>query len=164
MRGTLLAGAAAVLAVTAHAAADGGLPNLSLTLLLTALIGWTATALADQARGAPGILAVLGCAQLLMHLVLTELANHHTGTSGGPGMLASHAGATLLTALLLARAEALLLVVAASARRLLPVAWHPAPVPAGPVPRPVPVPTGETPVVSVVLRRVCGRRGPPRRS
>jgi hypothetical protein len=104
------------------------------------------------------VLAVLGTAQLAMHLVLTELMDH--ATPAGADMYLAHAGATVLTALLLAHAESMVRWAAASLRLLLPVAWHPAPIPAGPVPVPVLAPAG-TPPVSVLLRRVHGRRGPP---
>ena len=49
MRGALIAGSSAALAVSAHALADGGVPDAPLTLLLTVMIGWTATALAANA-------------------------------------------------------------------------------------------------------------------
>ncbi|SFJ56705.1 hypothetical protein SAMN05421835_106271 [Amycolatopsis sacchari] len=158
-RGALLALSSAGLAITAHALADGGLPDTALTLLLTALIGWIGSALAERTRGPLGVLAVLGTAQLAMHLVLTGLMDHGTAT---PGMYLAHAVATALTAGLLSHAESMLRVGVARLWLLLPVVWHPAPVAAGPVPVPVPAP--DVPLVSVLLRRVHGRRGPPARS
>ncbi|NKQ53381.1 hypothetical protein HFP15_10860 [Amycolatopsis sp. K13G38] len=158
MRGVLLASSSAGLAVTAHALADGELPNTALTLLLTALVGWTGSALAEKVRGPLGILAVLGVAQAAMHLVLTELAGHM-----GPAhadMYLTHATATAVTALLVARAE-WMLRVAVSRLGLLPlVVRGQPPVPAGPAPAPV-VCAPDVPLMSVLLKRVHGRRGPP---
>ncbi|MFI6030922.1 hypothetical protein [Amycolatopsis magusensis] len=167
VRGTLLASASAALAVTAHGLADGALPSPSLTLLLTALIGWTSTALADRTKGLPGILLVLGPAQVVMHFVLTELSGHtsvHSGSGvleGTLSMTAAHTLAVLGTAVLLAHAESLLAVVVASLRLLLPVVWTAVPVSGGPV-RPVTVhPELSAGAIPVFLRTVLGRRGPP---
>ncbi|WP_406639938.1 hypothetical protein [Amycolatopsis sp. WGS_07] len=165
VRGGLLALSSASLAVTAHAAADGGLPDPALTLLLTGLLGWTATALAGRARGPLGTVAVLGGGQLVMHLVLTTLGGHDpsgAAPSDGWAMTAAHAVATLLTALVLARADAMLLAVLHVVRVILPLLVRPLPVPAaaGGVARPRAVRV--VPLLSVELRRVRGRRGPPR--
>ncbi|WP_407652809.1 hypothetical protein [Amycolatopsis cynarae] len=157
----MLAVSSAGLAMTAHALAGGGMPDTALTLLLTALVGWTGAALADRTRGVFGLLAVLGVAQLGMHLVLSSLMSHQTAP--GTGMYLAHAGATVLTGLLLAHAESMLQAAVAGLRLLLPVLRGPLPVPPGPVPVPLPAP-GDTPLVSVVFRRVHGRRGPPVRS
>ncbi|PXY32736.1 hypothetical protein BAY60_05285 [Prauserella muralis] len=157
-RGVLLSLASAALAVSAHALADGELPHLSTTVVLTALIGWVSTAAADKTRGLPGILLVLGGAQLVTHLVLAELSGH---AAGGPAMTASHVAATACTALLLAHAESMLLTAVSALRLLLPVAWTPAPVGAPAVRRAVVRPAGGEPVVDVLLRRVHRRRGPP---
>ncbi|MFD2471566.1 hypothetical protein [Amycolatopsis silviterrae] len=164
VRGGLLALSSASLAVTAHAAADGGLPDPALTLLLTGLLGWTATALAGRARGPLGTIAVLGGGQLVMHLVLTTLGGHDPSGSApadGWAMTAAHAVATLLTALVLARADAMLLAVLNVVRMILPLLVRPVPVPAaaGGVVRPAP--ERAVRVERVELRRVRGRRGPP---
>ena len=100
-----------------------------------ALFGWTATALARKARGTVATITLLGAAQLVMHLLLTTLAEHHgmaamPGSGTGPGMVVAHAVATLLTALLLARADATLLAVLAVLRAILPRLLTPLPVPA----------------------------------
>ncbi|SFA82723.1 hypothetical protein SAMN05216266_101679 [Amycolatopsis marina] len=145
--------------------ADGGLPNTALVLLLTVLIGWVSTALAEQTRGPVGILVVLGCAQLLTHLALSELlvghGAHVAPTYDGLAMTTAHVVATVLTALILARAEVALLAVAASVRLLLPILWRPAPIPAAaPLPT-ITLPQGSTLVVSVLVPKVLGLRGPP---
>ncbi|GHF58470.1 hypothetical protein FHX82_000314 [Amycolatopsis bartoniae] len=157
VRGALLALCSAGLGITAHALADGGLPDTALTLLLTALVGWTGAALAERTRGPLGVFAVLGTAQLAMHLVLTELMGH---AAPAAGMFLAHGVATALTAGLLWHAEAMIRVAVARLWLLLPVVWRPAPVAAAPAPV-LPSTDPATSLVSVLLRRVHGRRGPP---
>jgi hypothetical protein len=167
-RGVLLAVSAAVLSVTAHWLADGGLPDPAMTALLTGLFGWTATALTRKARGAVATVTLLGVAQLVMHLLLTTLAAHGTHAApGGTGldMVLAHAVATVLTALLLARADATLLTVLAVLRAFLPRMLTPLPVSGSPVRALVPARTaGPDHLVGVDLRRIRGRRGPPAHS
>lgn len=160
MRGGLLALASAGLAITAHALAGGGPPDTAMTLVLIGLVSWAGAALAEKTRGPVGVLAVLGTAQLAMHLVLSGLMAHAMPSGG---MLLTHAAATAATAVLLAHAETMLLVAAASVLLLLPVVWRPAPVRGGPAPLPV-RPAGDESAVSVLLRRIHRRRGPPARS
>jgi hypothetical protein len=157
VRGVLLAVSSAGLAITAHALAGGGAPDTALTLLVTVLVGWIGAGLAEKTRGPLGVLAVLGGAQVAMHLVMSGLMSH-----GLPswGMVLAHAGATAATALLLTHAESVLLAAAASIRRLLPVVHRCVPVPAGPAPVPIST-TGGTSLISELVRRVHGRRGPP---
>jgi hypothetical protein len=163
-RGVSLAVCATALSVTAHRIADGGLPDPAMTVLLAGLFGWTTTALARKARGTTATIALLGAAQLVMHLLLTTLAGHHDmyamPGSTGLGMVTAHAVATVLTALLLARADAMLLAVLAVLRAILPRLLTPLPVPAAPASVPVRV---DAPghLVGVDLRRIRGRRGPP---
>ncbi|MFD9891600.1 hypothetical protein ACFWY9_19865 [Amycolatopsis sp. NPDC059027] len=161
----MLAVSSAALAVTAHALADGGVPDAALTLLLTGLIGWTATALAGKARGPLATIALLGSGQLVMHLVLTTLAGHAMPDAGaGLTMTAAHAVATVLTALLLARADAMLLAVLSALRAVLPLLLGTLPVPAA-APVPLPVRTASPGhLLDIQLRRAHGRRGPPVRS
>ncbi len=167
-RGVLLAVSAGALSVTAHRLADGGLPDPAMTILLTGLFGWTAAALTRKARGPVATIALLGAAQLVMHLLLTTLAGHYAGHAmpgtTGLGMTAAHAIATVLTALLLARADTMLLTVLAVLRAILPRLLTPLPVPAtAPAPVPARV-TGPDHLVGVDLRRIRGRRGPPSHS
>ncbi|MTD58307.1 hypothetical protein GKO32_30645 [Amycolatopsis sp. RM579] len=161
MRGILLALCSAGLGITAHALADGSLPDATGTLVLTVLIGWVGAALAEKTKGPLGVLAVLGVAQLAMHLVLTELMEHSAPAQ--PAMYVAHAIATVLTAGLLTHAESMARIAVASLWLLMPVVWRPAPVPAAP--RQVPAESvADVPLLSVLLRRVHGRRGPPTRS
>lgn len=164
-RGALLGVSAGALSVTAHRLADGGLPDPAMTVLLTGLFGWTAAALARKARGPVATVVLLGAAQLVMHLLLTTLAGHHDmyATPGhtGLGMIAAHTVVTVLTALLLARADTMLLTVLAVLRTILPRLLTPLPVPAA-APALVPARVaGPDHLVGVDLRRIRGRRGPP---
>lgn len=167
VRGGLLGVSSAALAVTAHIIGDGEVPDTAMTLLLTVLIGWNAAALAAKARGPLATIVDLGAGQVVMHLVLTSLSSHElihnqpAPVSGGGAMLPAHVVATLITALLLAKADGLLLGVLACLRALVPFLFPPLPVPAA-VPAPVLArPAGPGHLVGVDLRRVHGRRGPP---
>lgn len=166
-RGVSLAVCAAALSVTAHRLADGGLPDPAMTVLLAALFGWTASALARKARGTVATITLLGAAQLVMHLLLTTLAGHQVHDMAampartGLGMVVAHAVATLVTALLLARADATLLRVLAVLREILPRLLTPLPVPVAATAL-VPARTASPGhLVGVDLRRIRGRRGPP---
>jgi uncharacterized membrane protein YeaQ/YmgE (transglycosylase-associated protein family) len=165
MRGALIAGSSAALAVSAHALANGGLPDAPLTLLLTALIGWTATALAAKTTGILGTVAALGAGQLVMHLVLSTLMVHSTPHAGaavsGSAMAATHTCATIVTALLLARAEATLRAATNAMRLLLPKILRVLPVPATAAQPTLVLPADAERLENVLFGRVHGRRGPP---
>ena len=167
-RGSLLAVTSATLSVTAHFLADGELTDPALTVLLAGLIGWVATALAGKARGPVSTLALLGSGQVVMHLVLVTLAGHDMygmpGHAGGLTMLTAHAIATLLTALLLAKADAMLLAILSALRAILPWLLPALPVPAAATVA-MPARTDAPPhLVGIDLRRINGRRGPPSHS
>ncbi|SHE65293.1 hypothetical protein SAMN05444320_101681 [Streptoalloteichus hindustanus] len=166
-RGAALALSSATLAVAAHAAAGGSVPDTGLAAVLTVLMAGAGTAMADRRRSAPAILAALGGSQVLLHVLLQALAGHgahHAPPGFDPSrMVATHVVATLLTAALLVGAERAVFAVAAALAMLLPrrlappPAWAPlrlASVPIGTVPLPL----------DVLLRRVHTRRGPPARS
>ncbi|TCP54089.1 hypothetical protein EV191_103130 [Tamaricihabitans halophyticus] len=164
LRGCLLAVTASCLAVSAHALAGGGAPDTGLTVLLTILLAWLGTALADRVQGPLPILAVLGSAQLVLHLMLGLLIHPHSGYPPGQisgwQMLAAHTGATLLTTVVLAHAEDALFAAAATVRLLLPISWLPAPVPDAPATALPRVDRTSARVISR-LRTVCPLRGPP---
>jgi hypothetical protein len=166
VRGGLLAVGSAAIAVGAHTLADGGLPDPAMTLLLTVMIGWLGTASAAKTQGPVKVVAVLGAAQLVMHVGLSTLATHetHTATSGvmsGVTMTATHVAATLVTALLVAHAESMLQAVVAAMRLLLPLIRQALPVLDTVAVTPVVHAPEAGPLVSVLFRRVLGRRGPP---
>ncbi len=93
----------AALAVAAHGAGGGALPNgaaMSLLAVLAATAGALATTI-PQAGTPRCLLGLLAVSQLLGHLMLSSAGHHHAGPSASPAaaMLAAHllaivAGAT----------------------------------------------------------------------
>lgn len=159
----MLAISSAALAISAHSIADGGVHTTAATPLVTALIGYAGTTVADRARGPLGVLAVLAAAQLAMHLALTGFGGHSTTAQmvPGPSMLTTHAVATVLTAVLLCWAEHLLRMTLVGVRLLLPVLCRPVPAIDTPPPAARTLSAAVRPVISVTLRRIHRRRGPP---
>jgi hypothetical protein len=179
-RGVALAGCSAALAVAAHAAAGGSVPSPGLTLVLTVLLAGAGTALADRRRGFPAILAAVGASQLGMHVLLAGLGPDHSAAGhGGAGhgsavhggvvpapvaMVALHVAATVLIAVLLARAENTAFALAAVLRWIagvVEIGCRPL-MPLTPlVSRIRGIPDSNTLVVDILLRRIHARRGPP---
>jgi len=171
-RGALLTAISATLTIAAHGMAGGGLPDsvdqILFTGLLTALFAWGTRSVAGRG-GAAALFGVLAATQAAQHLLLTQLAGH--GSHGpapvdGRVMLATHAVAVVLTAMLFTRANtALGAVVRAIAWLLgrLTGVRIALPAPAAPTATsPTPARPGE--LLEVLLRRVSQRRGPPARS
>jgi len=169
LRGWALASASAALAVGAHGMAGGGTPDTALAVLLTVIVAWAGTSVAGRFKGPFALLIALGMAQLAMHLVLNFVVPEHPGhmTHHAPpvapgAMWATHIAATLLTALLLAKADAALHVIASTIRALLPPpVFHAVTATAYALPA---SPTHLSHMLQVVLRKVHARRGPPARS
>jgi len=164
-RGRLLAACSAALAVAAHGTAGGKLSDSALTLLLSAVLAWGGAALARRG-GLLTVIAALGTTQLAQHVLLTEVATHGHATPPFNGwvMLAAHAVATVLTALLLLRADAALAAIRAAVAWLVGRLQALCPAPpagdaAGTAATSVPVRPGE--LLEVLLRQVSPRRGPP---
>lgn len=160
-RGAALAVTSATLAVTAHAVAGGGLPNAGLTVLLTVGVAAVGVALADRRRSTGAILAVLGGAQLATHVLLSLGESMPMAHDYDLRMLAAHAAAVVVTALLLAGADTAVLRCAGLLAMLLPRL-------AVRLPRPPDVPVAVRPwarpravATSTLLCRSHGRRGPP---
>lgn len=161
-RGAVLAVTSTVLAVAAHTAASGMPPETGMTLLLTAAVAAAGIGLADTLRGTPSVLCALGAAQLGTHLILSFDGR---GAMAGEGlaMVAGHALAVLVSAVLLARADTALTALATALGRLLPRVPGPLPVSSAPVALPVRVPPADR-ALAVLLGRCRRRRGPPPRS
>jgi hypothetical protein len=161
VRGSLLAGTSAVLAVAAHVIGGGMAPATGLTVLLTIGIAAAGIALADRQRGWVEILLALGAAQLGMHVLLT--IGGHAGDAGqvhGWPMTGGHVLAVLLAAAVLAWAETAVFAVAAAVALLLPRRLAAPPTVDSPVlPRPPREPVDRA--REVLLRRCLPRRGPP---
>lgn len=170
VRGCLLATSSLALTVAAHGAAGGGVPDVGLILLPTALIGWAGTALATRRRSRAGLMAVLGVSQLFMHMLLaTSMPAVHDAppsahAAAGPvAMTIGHILATVVLGVVVAHADALLLAVATALAATWPRRPPPPPVPAWSPPGKLivafpPATTG----IGVLLGRILPRRGPPR--
>jgi hypothetical protein len=169
LSGWLLALSSAALSIAGHGAAGGGMPDTASTAVLTVLIAWAGTSLADRIRGIATTFAVLATVQIVMHLLLTEVATHasHLPTSGAVNgwlMFVGHGAALSVTAVLLTRATEALAAVAGARDWLLrhiAMLWYPAdPVPAATVVISA-EPARPGHLLEVLLRRVRSRRGPP---
>jgi hypothetical protein len=165
VRGLLLAGSSAALAIAAHGLAGGTFADSGFTILLAMLVAWGGMSLARRG-GTLALVGVLGVTQACQHVLLNELASGHgmaPAVFDGWTMFGTHAAATLLTAILLTRAGVALSAITAA------IAWllgrlHT--LVDGPVPpRPVAVgnsnPARPGAVLEVLFRQVCARRGPP---
>jgi len=164
LRGVALAGSSAALAVAAHAAAGGSLPAAGPTVALTILLAGLGVALADRQRGLFAILAVVGCSQVGMHVLLSGHAAAAAGPSHPALMTALHALAALATAVLLTGAEGAVFAAFAVLRWLVRGAarvLRPLPMQDHRVVLTVAAPAACPPLVDVLLRRVNSRRGPP---
>lgn len=165
VRGFLLAGSSAALAVAAHGLAGGAVADSGFTVGLATLLAWGGASLARRG-GTPALVAVLAVTQLCQHVLLTDIASAHgkaPAVFSGWTMFGTHAVATVLTAVLLTRAGGALTAIGAALAWLL---GRLRTLVAGPV-RPRPVPAGTSlparpgAVLEVLLRQVCARRGPP---
>jgi hypothetical protein len=161
LRGWLFAGASSGMAIAAHALAGGGLPDTGLILLLTCLTAAIGTSFAARWRSGPAMLAVLGTAQLGMHLVLSMPDNHlESAHVQEPAMTGLHALAVVLTAVLLTKADAVLRALTAVVTDWLPVPLTAPRTPAAPLVLPILAGQGRQ-ELHVLLHRVHTRRGPP---
>lgn len=165
VRGFLLAPSSAALAIAAHGLGGGAVADSGFTVLLATLIAWGGMSLTRRG-GTPALVAVLGVTQLCQHMLLTDIANGHGRTPAvfaGWTMFGTHAAATVLTAVLLTRAGAALTVIGAALGWLL---GRLRTLVAGPVPPRThavgtSLPARPGPLLEVLLRQVCARRGPP---
>ncbi|WP_147200885.1 hypothetical protein [Pseudonocardia asaccharolytica] len=152
-----------LLTAVGHVAAGGAIPDLTLLVVLFPLLASLMSGLADACRSTLGLLLVLGGGQLFMHEVMHVLAHPHAAdpaTFTWPGMLAMHAGATLVTGAMVREADRALLALFAALLRRLPRRLVPPPVNR-------PLPTLAVPAPAAIGR--CARaalgplvlRGPP---
>ena len=155
-RGALLGACAGALAVAAHGAAGGGFPDAAPTAAIIALVAWAGSASAD--KGPWVAFALLAGGQAALHLLLTGVA-HPDAPVNGLRMTAAHVLATALAAWLHARAGHALDLIGAALRGLVHALVAPPSSPPAPVAPPVRA--AVDPVLSVLLRVVCARRGPP---
>lgn len=165
VRGLLLASSSAALAIAAHGLGGGTVADSGFTVLLATLLAWGGMSVARRG-GTLALVAVLGVTQACQHVLLTELASGHgKGTAAFDGwtMLTTHAVATVVTAVLLTRAGVALSAVSAALVWLLGRlhALVAGPVPPRPATAGTSLPARPGPLLEVLLRQVCARRGPP---
>ena len=158
LRGVALAALSALLTTIGHAAAGGGLPDVSVLVVVVPLLTAAFVAVAERTEGLPATLVVLGTGQLVLHLTLAAL--HPMPAADGMLMLACHAVITLVTAVAIRYADAAVLAIAAVLRRVVPRRLTP--------PRADrPLPTRAVPAPDLPARRARMltvadvRRGPP---
>ncbi|WP_420750977.1 hypothetical protein [Rhodococcus sp. O3] len=151
LRGGLTGAVSGAVSIAAHALGGGGTPSQSAVALLIA----TTLAVGVVAAGTRlPVAAVLVAGQVLGHLVLSLDTGHlHVP---GPAMIAGHAVAIAVAALLVAAAERGCRFVLASLRRVAPTQFTPLRVPGA-------VLVAPRPPVLRGLRRSVGivPRGPP---
>jgi hypothetical protein len=164
LRGALLAALATLLTATGHVVAGGTLTDLTPFAVLVPLLATVFITLAERCRGTVAMLAALGAGQVCLHYLLVLLTAHdhgpaHAAVPAGP-MIAGHAVATLVTAAVVARADAAVTALVTAVRRILPRRLR---LPAVHVPLPTrPVPDADVPLLaSVALTAAHARRGPP---
>lgn len=158
LRGVTLTLLVALLAAIGHVAAGGGLPDLSLLVVLLPLLGGAFVALAERTRSFPATLGVLAVGQLVIHAALAAL--HPMTADGTRTMLVLHVLVTLVTAVAVRYADAAVLAVAAVLRRVVPRRLTP-------LPADRPLPTRPVSPLDLPARRARlltmadVRRGPP---
>ena len=161
LRGVTLTLLVALLTAIGHVAAGGGLPDLSLLVVLLPLLGGAFVALAERTRSFAATLGVLATGQLVIHAALAAL--HPMAADGSRAMLVLHVLTTLVTAVAVRYADAAVLAVAAALRRVVPRKLTPPPadrpLPTRPVP-PLDLPARRARLLTVAVLR----RGPPVRA
>lgn len=148
--------------MVAHGTAGGEVPDASVAVVLIGLVAWVGSAFAWNRLGMPAVLGVLAAAQLGMHSVMVVMANASFAAGDPLLMVLTHALATVVSAVLLLRADAMFHVVETAVvylRGLLRLT-HLAGVPGPVVVWPRSLDHHRVPL-AVELRRVHGRRGPP---
>ncbi|WP_157368243.1 hypothetical protein [Alloactinosynnema sp. L-07] len=136
--------------------AGGGVPDAAIIVVLAGLVAWAGTAVAAR-TAAWGMFGLLGVSQVSLHVLLTYVSDHDTPPLTS-AMIAAHAVATGVTAVLLTSADAMLDLVAASLVGLTRVLlWTPKP-PDAPL---LPAPSDFVRFVQIVFQRAQPRRGPP---
>lgn len=159
LRGVVTAGLATLLIAVGHVLAGGAVPDLALLVVLfPLLVGVVGPA---RGRSFTATFAVLAGGQLALHLLLAVLHPH--GPAAGPDaatMVAVHAAATVVVAVLLYHADRAVAAVGSALRRVLVLAR-----PAGP-PADAPLPALRVAALAPPSRRralaaVPARRGPP---
>ncbi|WP_344425303.1 hypothetical protein [Pseudonocardia ailaonensis] len=160
VRGAALASLITLLTALGHVVGGGTLPDLGLLLVLFPLLAVALTTAAERARGPVGMLLVLGAGQLVMHELLLFLGHDHAAQGTGPGMVAAHGVATLVSGLFLRDADRMISALAGALRRILPRRAVPMPA-RRPLHTFVAAPAGVALLVARSATAAVVRRGPP---
>lgn len=128
VRGLVLGLAMVVLTATAHASAHGQLPDANAFLLLTPISVGLGIIAMERPRGMLWFLIYALGVQSLMHVLLVTTAAHsslHASLLPSLGMTASHLVSAAILAIMLARADSLLLRWLSYMRTILIAALQP---------------------------------------
>jgi hypothetical protein len=157
VRGVATGSLTAALAVAAHGAGGGLLPN-GATLALLAVLATTAGAVAatvPRVNAPRCLLGVLAVSQLVAHLLLGASGDHHAGSSG-IAMLAAHVAAVVAGAALIGVGDRLWRALSRAVHRIVRVAATVAVRPAAMIRR------ADQPLRSALLLAASvSHRGPP---
>lgn len=156
-RGLVTAGLCSLLIAVGHVLAGGAVPDLALLVVLfPLLVGVVGVA---RGRSMLATLLTLAGGQLALHLLLALLHPHAAGPDT-PTMVALHAGATVVVAVLLHHADGAVAAVGSALRRRLVLSQPGAPPADAPLPS-LRVTTNGPPPRRHALATVPARRGPP---
>ena len=160
LRGLVTAGLSTLLIAVGHVLGGGAVPDLAVLVVLFPLLTGAVVGLADRCRSTAATLATLAGGQYALHVLLGLLHPH--GAAAGPHpatMVALHAAATVVVAVLLHHADHALAAVGAALSRVLPRRPFipPADAPLPPLFRT----DGELLPRRLALAAVPTRRGPP---
>jgi hypothetical protein len=163
VRGSILAALVTLLTATGHVVGGGTLVGLSPLAVLVPLLATVLVATAERCRGVVATLVALGAGQLGLHYLLVVLTAHgHRGTAAisTATMVAAHVGATLVTAVVMAYADAAVTALVTALQRIRPRRPRVDAVDVMPPARPIP--DAAVPLfASLVLVAAHTRRGPP---
>ena len=125
LRGLVLAALSTLLIAVGHVFAGGVVPDLGVLVVLFPLLTGALVGLADRCRTLPATLVTLAGGQYALHVLLQLLHphEHHAAPSAVPdptAMIAVHAVATVLVAVLLHHADRAVVVLGSALRRVLP--------------------------------------------
>jgi hypothetical protein len=160
LRGLVTAGFATLLIAVGHVLGGGAVPDLLVLVVLFPLLTGAVVGLADRCRSTAATMTTLGAGQYALH-VLLGLLHPHASVVGpsAAAMVALHAVATVVVAVLLRHADRALVAVAAALRRVL--SRRPFVLPAdGPLSA-LRVTGPARPARRLALAAVPARRGPP---
>ena len=160
LRGLVPAGLSALLIAVGHVLGGGAVPDLAVLAVLFPLLTVAVVGIADRCRGTAATLATLAGGQYALHVLLGLLHPH--ASAAGPDattMVALHAAATVVVAVLLHHADRAVVAARGALRRVLP--RRPFVPPADAPLRPMRTTDGEHLPRRLALAAVPARRGPP---